>query len=339
MILFFASSGIEIGIGHVKRCTQLSLELSKLEQRATICLSDDLKSIEIIKKEGCSFSVIEKGETIPDVIRRHSDVQLIVLDLLNISGKDTQQIRHQFPAIKILALDYFDMKDDQVNTIINLYNHSKGLKKPASAAVKYLEGPAYGILRTEFQTILEKTIVPKKFIKKILVTFGGADPRRHTLNVIPVLHSILKQLELKVTVVTGPNFTHEKEVIKMLDASENGIERVHDPANMSQLMNESDLCICGSGTTIMELAALGTPALIAPQSTEELGFSSIFETAGFAVVIGTPEAIDSPKLEAILLDYHVHPSKLTAASRVGPALCDGKGKERIIQEIKILIEN
>src|SRR6185295_14039687 len=93
---------------------------------------------------------------------------------------------------------------------------------------------------------------------------------------------------------------------------------------------------CGSGTTILELAALGTPALIAPQSAEELGFATYFETAGFAYIIGTPDDINELRLRSTLLNYYNHPSQLTAASAVGPVLCDGKGKEKIVHEILML---
>ncbi len=338
MVLFFVASGVQIGIGHVKRCTQLALELIKQHQKVVLCLHNDPKSIEIIQKAAVPFAVIPEGEAMRDELKKHKPVQLIVLDLLNISKHDTRQLKEQAPEVPVLALDYFDMEDSNVNTIINLHNHNKQFKRPTDTAVKYLEGPAYGILRNEFQLLL-KDNTTKKTLKNILVTFGGSDPRLHTLAIIPVLQDISKTIRLGVTVVIGPNFIHEGKIIELLKRGPSEYIRVHDPANMSQLMHTADLCICGSGTTILELSALGTPALIVPQSKEELGFSQFFETAGFATIVGTPEGIDEVKLKTALFNYYDHPSLLEAASIKGPKLCDGKGKERIVDEIKLLLKN
>jgi UDP-2,4-diacetamido-2,4,6-trideoxy-beta-L-altropyranose hydrolase len=338
LILFFISSGVHIGIGHVKRSVQLALELMQQHQQVSFCLKNDPKSIEIIIKNAIEFSIISEQESFPDLISNHRDVQLVVLDLLDISGRDTQKIKDRFPHILLLALDYFDMEDSNVSTIINLINHNKTRKRPLDPAVRYLEGPAYGILRTEFQVILTKGLTPKKNLRNILVTFGGSDPRLHTLSIIQLLQPIVKAMNTTVTVIIGPNFVHQTQVIELLKPLEQ-FSYIVDPPAMATLMSAADLCICGSGTTILELSALGTPALIVPQSKEELNFSTYFETAGCAHMIGTPEGVDSLKLKNIILSYYDNPLLLTAMSLIGPKICDGKGKERVVEEILNLQKN
>lgn len=336
MIVFFVSSGVHIGIGHVKRCSQLALDLIHQHHSIVLCLQNDPKSMDIVKKAGLDFSIMNEEETLTDELKKHSNIELIVLDLLHISGKETQQIKQAFPSTPLLALDYFDMHDSNVSTIINLVNPGK-IKKPLDPAVKYLEGPAYGILRNEFQSIVNEGIIPKKKLEHILVTFGGSDPRRHTLTLVPLLDAIIQSMNIKVTVVIGPNFIHRDQVIALLN-DRSKFRWIENPPSMAVLMNASDLCICGSGTTILELAALGTPALIAPQSIEELDFSKHFESSGFAQMIGTLDSLDEKKLKHIITTYHADAALLTRTSKMGPTIWDGKGKERIVEEMSLLLK-
>jgi spore coat polysaccharide biosynthesis predicted glycosyltransferase SpsG len=340
LVLFFVAAGVHIGIGHVKRCTQLAIDLREQKVEVLLCLEADAKSIEITKKEKIKFSIIDENNNMFDIIRDHPDAKLIILDLIQVSKKDTLKFKELNPQLKILALDYFDMQDSNVNTIINLHNHNKEFSRPVDPSVKYLEGPAYGILRNEFNSFLiNEHRLSKTALKNMLITFGGSDPRQHTLAIISQLDEILNKLPIRVTIIIGPNFVHKNDILKALKNVKSQCEVIQDPSDMSNLMKNADICICGSGTTILELSALGTPALVVPQSNEELEFSRRFESAGFASIIGTPESIDKEKLITILKNYYDHPDQLAAAGSIGYKLCDGKGKERIINEITTLIKD
>lgn len=323
----------------MKRCIQLASDLHKKNTAVLLCLEHDPKSMEIIKESGLDHCVLDENNPLEKLLQTQHTAKVIVLDLLNISAAYTQKIKAVRPEIKMLALDYFDMLDKNVDTIINLYNHNKTYGRPVSDTVRYLEGPGYGILRDEFNALLANGASPKKQLKNILITFGGSDPRNYTLLLIPVLEKIIGELEIRLTIVIGPNFTHAADVAEAAKKTKLRHALVYNPPGMALLMKEADLCICGSGTTILELSALGTPAIIIPQSAEELGFSGVFEAAGFAVIAGLPGSIDVPKLGNTILRYYHHTEELEAAGNEGPKLCDGRGKEKIIQELYTLLTN
>jgi spore coat polysaccharide biosynthesis predicted glycosyltransferase SpsG len=109
------------------------------------------------------------------------------------------------------------------------------------------------------------------------------------------------------------------------------------PDDMASLMFTADICICGSGTTILELATIATPAVIIPQSDEELKFSSLFAEAGFAVAAGTPDGLDSEALEIALLELLNTPETIPGRGSKGRQLCDGLGADRIVDEIMALL--
>lgn len=340
MVLFLISSGLKIGIGHVKRCVQLACDLRDRHMEAVLCLENDPASIAIISNSNLGYIVLNEKKKIATVLAGRPEIRLVVMDMLDVSKKDTDGIKKIRPGLPILALDYFDMRDPNVNTVINLFNHNKTEARPLSKAVKYMEGPAYGILRTEFAPLIAAQKKKEKAqLQNILVTFGGSDPQQHTLAIIPVLEKILSGWDVMLTFVIGPNFVHGKQISDALEHTTLKYAVVNNPPGMAQLMSDADLCICGSGTTILELAALGTPALVLPQSPEELSFSRVFELAGFAVIAGTPGTIDTEKLKQALNRFYNAPQTLAAAGIAGRQLCDGKGKERIVNEMIMLLKN
>ena len=337
MVLFFVASGVQIGIGHVKRCVQLAIDLREQDKEVLFCLEHDFESIEIIKKCNLNVSILNETNSILNVLEDNPNIRVVLLDVLNITEKDTRKIKESNSNVKILALDYFDMLDSNVDTIINLYNHNKKYSKPVNPDVKYLEGPKYGVLRNEFQPLLLKRSFSKRELRKILITFGGSDPKKYTLSILPVLDEIFNNLSINLSIVIGPNFVHASQISEVVKDLKSVYELIHNPSDMAKLMVDTDLCICGSGTTILELSALGVPAIVIPQSLEELRFSSLFETAGFATIVGTPGSIDRVKLKYSLMDYYTNPEKLVTMGLAGIQLCDGKGKDRIAREVLTLL--
>ena len=326
------------GIGHIRRSAQLAIELKNRKHEVLFCIKHQFGSIEAFKKYKLKSFIISCSDQLPELLKLYPQTKLIVADLEDITREDTQKITALYPEMKILALDYFDMEDDRVHTIINLCNHNVLFHTPVSQKVKYLEGPLFGILRSEFKTFLrKKKKKPKRSLKSLLVTFGGSDPRQHTLSVIPILEDLLTNHKCSVTIVIGPNFINKAQVMEAVSKCKLDISCVEDPANIAKLMNKADLCICGSGTTILELAALGTPAMIVPQSPAENNFSKVFEGSGFAYIVGSPDGIDKEKLQNAITHFS-KPKALELASLIGPQLCDGEGDERIINEIGILLK-
>lgn len=333
MIIFNISSGSMIGIGHVRRCVQLAEILRKRNLDTVFYLAPDPESIKFLDEAGVKYSVYSSYFSLQDFIRQYTSAKVIVLDLLDANGKYTSKIKAADPALKILALDFFDMYDENIDVIINLYNHSPFLKSPVSRSVKYLEGPGYGIVREEFKQFVGANKEPVDLTRKVLVTFGGSDPKKHTLTAIPILAVVREKTGCEISVVLGPNFSHRESVLKMLNQVLPTAEVFESPDNMAALMFRADLCICGSGTTILELASIGTPAVIIPQSDEELKFASVFVEAGFAVAAGGPDGIDSEVLEIALIELLSTPEMIARRGMRGRKLCDGFGADRIVDEI------
>lgn len=339
MTLFVVSAGYQIGIGHVRRCVQIAIGLQEIGIKTLFFLPYEQNSFEFIKKANIPYQLQTPEIEIEQILTKFKGIEVVVLDLLNANRFYTKRIKEISSVVRIVGLDYFDMYDNLINLIINLYNHNTELKRPITKTVKYCDGPSWGIIRNEF---LEYLPIAKSYsirLKRILVTFGGADPKNHTLSIISLLSELTISLDVEVTIIIGPNFYHETQVRELLGEKMTSAKVYKNPENIASLMFNTDICICGSGTTILELATIGTPAIVIPQSKEELDFASVFENSGFAVIAGTPECVDLHKVENYILHLYQQPSKIRAIGELGRNLCDGKGTKKIINEIKHLMKS
>ena len=313
--------GPVIGMGQVIRSVELvsTLQSAGVEVAGFVC-NDDACSRAIIAARG--HRIWSDALDFPQaVIEAKADV--LIVDHPGPHHPVSVEARAIRPDLVLVALDCFEMEHEDFDLIINLINHHPTLKTPLSPRVEYHEGPEFAIIRREFANRREEQRRPVGTTRKVLVTFGGSDPQRHTLRVLEALAADLGRIRL--TVVVGPNFPHCAEVHQLAAATGAAIhEKVSD---MAVLMLDADLAISGGGTTMLELASLGTPALIIPQNEPEARFSaSIAARSAVRTLRPDLEKADLRREVLALLDDSAARERLSAAAM---QTVDGRGQSRI----------
>jgi spore coat polysaccharide biosynthesis predicted glycosyltransferase SpsG len=340
MILFYISVGKNIGIGHLKRCGYLAQKLKQLNFDLKFIIINDKYSIDYLKKNQFKYKIVKNIEF--DIINNNTiinDYRVILLDMLNINGVITRALKEKNTKIKIIALDYFDMEDSNVDTIINLINHNPNFTKPIHKKVKYLEGVKYGIIRNEFIPFTNKA-KKKSNIFKILITFGGSDPQNYTLRILPNLVPLLEMYLFNVEIIVGPNYIYTEILNKYINIlSLDCIKIIFSPNNIPEIMHDSDVVISGSGTTAIELATLGIPSILLPQNINELHFAEIFKNAGFSIIGCDLDEIFFNKIFQYITDIYHGKISTENINKIGKKMCQGNGTELICNEIIELYGN
>ena len=316
-ILIKTIGGQEIGVGHVYRSLALSKELEK-EFRVIFHVNDNPHVKTVVQEQGANYFV---NEDIEKIVSREA-FDLLLLDQLNSDDGLPQRLKPLLPHLKIVALDYFNYENEFVDVIINLFNHNLQKPKPDRDSVQYYEGLEYALINGEFQGYISRAreISPK--VRKVLVTFGGVDRRDNTERVLRLLERA-EIRDIEVNVVFGLLWDGESP-----PACDFKIHLSHSitASAMAKLMVEADLAFCGSGTTMMELLAVGTPTVVLPQNLLEERFALHIEKKG-AIKVIKDEA--QPEDIGYILNLIASPQERERLSRMGKSVIDGKGKERI----------
>ena len=327
-ILFKVMGSPEIGLGHVMRSLELASELKKdLESKIFFHCNSDKRVIEKIEDKYAVFLTKENLDVnadIADKVMRY-DVDILVLDQMAENVNLCETVKLKKPDTLIVALDYFNYENSYLDIILNLYNHNLNVPKPEEEFTgEYYEGLEYAIIRDSFEEYIDKEKRIKENVNEILVTFGGSDTSENTIKVLNLLNNV--QNNPKVNIVIGPMFKNKDKIIEIAEKQDR-YEIYQDAANMEELIFNADLGFIGSGTTLMEFCALGTPAIVMPQNEREQRFANLFDKNDAISIIRD----DYTEEEIITLINEIISSKEIRAemSRNQRQLIDGKGKERI----------
>lgn len=319
-----------MGMGHVLRSVELASEIMRTDSHATVHFIVNNNPVSIKTLEATQFRFTIEGKVAAVAEAEKSDA--IIFDLPGEILNDTKYLRKRDPTIWITALDYFNYENEDVNAIFNLVNHNLRQEKPTNPSLLYFEGPEFGILRQEFITWIGKPKDIPARAKNVLISFGGSDPQKNTLSVI---HALAGQTFEGVTFhfTIGANFAHAAEVKKGIAKLRCKTEFHEGVTDIGKLIHVADFALCGSGTTILEMTALGTPSLVIAQSPEEVRFARVFEKQDASRCLGQafqakPELI-LKAITAMIDDQHTR----ALLSKSGMKIVDGKGKVRIVKTI------
>ncbi len=221
----------------------------------------------------------------------------------------------------VTALDYSDSTDSNINNVINLFDHPRMLPgKKENIRTKFFTGLQFAIIREDFHNFrISQKNIPQK-VQNILISFGGADPSEYTYKLIsrPELFN-----HINVSVTVGLNFQNKNKIAN-LELPEN-IKILGTVSNIEKFMLQADLIICGAGTTMLEAFFLGTPALVIPQTEDEMNFANFAKSQNLCNIanLNNIDNVLSKMVDAYSFEIR---KKL---SKNGMTLVDGNGAIRI----------
>lgn len=277
-VLCCVAGGPRIGMGHVSR----SLELARALEAAGVSIvgfacNDDERSRNAILAAGWA-AWSDTGEDLP---LRETD--LLLVDRPEGWGERLVTWRSGPRKLAVVALDRCDMGAGEAELVINLINHRPAMKFPRSPYAGYFEGIEYAIIRPEFLAArsAERTVSPRA--SSVIVSFGGADPQNRTGLLLDAI-ALAPFPETTVRVVVGPNFSQAAEVKER--ARQLGVEAIEGSTRLAPWFAGADVALSGGGTTMLELACVGTPNLVLPQTEAEMKFAESLAARGAVRVLG-----------------------------------------------------
>jgi len=321
--VFRADGNAEIGLGHITRCLALAHMLKRYGDVQFISKPLPIK---------LPFEV----HTLPTATSHQDDIEItrevltrLKPDVVIVDHHDLdQRYLDSIKAFTSLLIAIDDLKREicaDVMVNVNTFSLKMNYK---CARGKVLLGPRYALIRK----IRPRTKV-RTNADRVLVSMGGAD----VLNLTPKVIRALKGIRnIHATVVVGAAFKNQKNVYSSVDGDKRFSVVCTD--DLPSLMLKHDIAVCGGGTTLYELAATGTPAIILCQAENQ--FINARELNKKTLVsLGMGDATDTNMIksavETLLNDYGIR----RRLSTNGKKLVDGKGKERVTKIILTELKN
>jgi spore coat polysaccharide biosynthesis predicted glycosyltransferase SpsG len=218
-------------------------------------------------------------------------------------------------------------------------NHRKGLVidwtvgaeefayRKKNLGVRYLLGSKYCTIRPAFSNRKQKLIRTR--IIRVLLTFGGSDPRGMTTVVSSLLDHHYPDVIQEIVLGPGVDDKISRHFEKH-STSNKIIHRRCSESLMRSLMETADLAVTAGGQTLYELACVGTPTVCIEVVDNQRDDIREFEKKAFLANAGR---WSDPRLDSSILakirGLQSHDAR-KAASIKGRKIVDGNGAKRLV---------
>lgn len=214
---------------------------------------------------------------------------IFINDILDTSVDYMIGLRSVLPTSKIINFEDDGEGITKADLVFNaLYGTSEDPR------VKY--GAKYYIAPKGF--LFYEPIPIREQVKRVFISFGGADPRHYTERLLRILDQEC-YASFRFVVVLG----RAKENAQMLlqeNSRYGNVEILYDVGNMPELMSSCDIGITSRGRTGYELAMLGIPTIAMAQNKREEKHTFVSGENGFSYIgLDPPDEV----IEATLKMY------------------------------------
>ena len=320
-----------IATGHVMRCLAMAEGFRSIGEDCTFILADDYAK-EFIESFGHKVIVLntvwnqmdEELEKLQEVIKTHNIQKMIV---------DSYYVTHRYLAElkKYISIAYIDDNNafvypvDAVIACGNWIDYEAYREQYKGMDIKLMLGTKYAPLRKEFGNVYECY----KYID-VMITTGGTDGYNVAGRLIENIK--VSQPEWKVVVISSrlPK-EMETENIKILS----------NVRNMSEIMSSSRVAISASGSTLYELCACKVPTVCFAFADNQLDFAAEMGRQGIMKYVGDARTQDNIIEQLVVAAKHLLEDKegQEDMKKKMSDMVDGKGVERIVEELKEVCRN
>ena len=311
------------GKGHFQRCLSVRKNISKkvvwfLDYRSKYLIQKIPKSDQIF------FENKYDGITKLHLALENKSINFVLIDNYNISRQDIQIINKKINTAVLI--------DDNKVIEADLIICPQPINMKILKGKKYLCGPKYAPISKLFSN----NNIKNNFNNTILISFGAYDSKALTIKVIEAVKYIIciKKMNLKVLIALGidsPIKYKVKEIIKELP----DFQLILDYNNMSKLYKKSDIAVGACGVSYLERLASGLPSILIAQNKLHNKLIDEWEKLGCA--IKSDGTIKSIVNNIYLLCKNKNLRK--RISKKGMGLIDGKGSQRIAEEINKFVKS
>ncbi len=367
-LLIRADAGPQIGTGHVMRMIALGQAWKRLHGEVAFACGD--------LPGGLAKRITSEGIQLYQLGNAHCDSQdasdtrdvaavfepnWIAIDGYHFDDAYQKRIAKKLPQSqarehRLLVVDDYQHASHQHADLVlnqNVYadeNFYRTTEQPSfRTGPEYLTGSRYTLLRSEFSNT---QIEPKRIFKqarRVLVTFGGADPDNWTLRTLRSLAN-LNQQRIVVDCVVGACYAHTAQLAEFKRQSNMNLRVHRNIDRMSSLMQQVDLAITAGGSTCYELARCGVPALVLSIADNQILNTAAMNASGSMLSIFQPPGKDSGSeqakftnsdetdialesanshLEMTIKKLLSDPDQRQSMSEAGRRLVDGQGATRL----------
>lgn len=241
---------------------------------------------------------------------------------------------------------------DKAGVLVVTFDHLARFRFPSGLVVNPLLGPGkedydhgsgtqlllgerYAMIRAEVRRQRPQRAQEPSGSHRILVALGDHDPARQTLMLAKTLLNAFKGV--KVDVAVRSHHPDLEALQALVEQSSGRLELATEPQEIVQKLTRCHLAIAAGNGWSMDLACLGVPQILIVQQECFWPSARRLEEEGAATCLGSGENVSVSNLKQVVQDLLDCPLERQAMSRCARQLIDGRGPDRLILALEVML--
>jgi spore coat polysaccharide biosynthesis predicted glycosyltransferase SpsG len=267
-----------------------------------------------------------------------------------------QEIRRLRPAAIIVdapeANEEYFAALHATGVLVVALDHLANLRFPARLVINPLLGPGrdaysfttgtqlllgarYALVRPEIRRVRPARAQEPPPPFRALIALGDDDPHRQSAHLAKLLLNV-PRLE-RVDLVVRPQCPDLLTLQEMAAASAERLTVATEPAQVTSRIARCHFALSSGGGWSLELACVGVPQLVIVQSEAHWPTAQRLEEEGAATCLGWHETVSVQTIRMAIQNLLSDPLERQAMARCGRQLIDGRGPDRLVTALEVLL--
>jgi spore coat polysaccharide biosynthesis predicted glycosyltransferase SpsG len=202
-----------------------------------------------------------------------------------------------------------------------------------------LLGPRFALVRSEVRRVrplrAQEPAQPSPNTYRALIALGDDDPNQQVEALAKQLLAIPK-LE-KIDLAVRPQHPDLVRLQEMAATSNGRLELATEPAEVTARLGRCQFALTGGSNWSVELACIGIPQLLIVQSEIHWPTAQRLEDEGAAECLGWHENVSANTIRQAVQNLMSEPLERQAMARCARQLIDGRGPDRLVTALEVLL--
>ncbi len=345
-VVFRADASIHIGTGHIARCKTLADELRRRGADILfVCREHPGHQTQGLRRAGffvvtlpappapesaredyASWLGVSEAADAQQTIAAAEKADWLVVDHYGLGPEWEKALRSVAP--HILAVDDLDRAHDADVVLDQNLSDKPARYANVPPACKKLLGPRFALLGAEYRSGAEAA---QSEARRILVFFGGADPKGATRAAVEALDDPgLAAMHFDVVIGAA---NPERRSLEAW-AGRRARTTVHIGApSLRGLMAQADIAVGGGGITMLERCCVGLPAVVMTVAANQVPGTRAMAAEGAIAYLGDFDTAGVTGLATVVRDLAADAEGRRHMTERGRLLVDGWGAARVAEQI------
>lgn len=339
-VLFRVDGTPRVGWEHLARCQALAAALQR-RRRPTFFLSQlDPAFLALpLKRAGNDWLEADNPagtqDDLPEMIQeiRRLRPAAVVVDSSDVTEEYLAELRAAGPLV--VSIDCQATIGFPSQLIINPLLGPGREAYEFTPGTQLLLGPRYALVRSEIRRVRPLRSVEPAQPFRATVMLGDDDPHDQSGEIAKMLLNTPKVQ--RVDVIVRPQHRGLEALRALAETKPERLEIAVEPAEIVSRIARSHFALTAGNAASLELACVGVPQLVIVQNELHWPTAQRLEEEGAAICLGWHASVSPQTMRQTVQDLLGDDHERQAMARCGRQLIDGRGQDRLVTALEVLL--